>query len=326
MMHLVLFQLKLRRCVMERHEVEVSTKRKIQPEAETEVTVSTPSAPPVQVRKTAVATRSTPNLNREDESKRKQSKSRWDSPIELKPIPESDDGKVVKLSETTTDSQVSSSPPSKKAKIDESLDVAPRNFPRWIKHAADSNHSSHKGVILVTGILAMDCEMVELARRRSVGEDSIVNEFGCLYDKFVKPDRPVTDYRTEFSGIREADLTNEFPFSEHCCLFSATSFQTVKKEVVDLLKDRILVGHSLKHDFGVLNYVHPEAKTWDTAIYFKKYPSSKTPALRTLSEDYLEVEIQQGEHSSIVDAQATMALYQYYQLHLKEWEQSGRRP
>lgn len=36
---------------------------------------------------------------------------------------------------------------------------------------------------------------------------SLVNHFGkCIYDKYVKPTEKVTDYRTEFSGIRPEDI------------------------------------------------------------------------------------------------------------------------
>lgn len=36
---------------------------------------------------------------------------------------------------------------------------------------------------------------------------SIVNQYGhCVYDKFVKPKEPVTDYRTWVSGVRPEDL------------------------------------------------------------------------------------------------------------------------
>lgn len=38
---------------------------------------------------------------------------------------------------------------------------------------------------------------------------SIVNQFGvCIYDKFVAPGDEVTDYRTQFSGIRPHNLMN----------------------------------------------------------------------------------------------------------------------
>ena len=38
---------------------------------------------------------------------------------------------------------------------------------------------------------------------------SIVNQFGdCVYDKFVAPGDEVTDYRTQYSGIRPHNLHN----------------------------------------------------------------------------------------------------------------------
>ena len=38
---------------------------------------------------------------------------------------------------------------------------------------------------------------------------SVVNQFGhCVYDKFVKPQEEVTDYRTWVSGVSPEDLEN----------------------------------------------------------------------------------------------------------------------
>jgi len=49
---------------------------------------------------------------------------------------------------------------------------------------------------------------------------SIVNQQGdCVYDKFVVPGDEVTDYRTQFSGIRPHNLQNgKFPLKvkTHC--------------------------------------------------------------------------------------------------------------
>ncbi|ODN05651.1 RNA exonuclease 4 [Orchesella cincta] len=167
---------------------------------------------------------------------------------------------------------------------------------------------AHEEFMTDTGIIAMDCEMVGVGpmKESALARVSIVNEYGfCLYDKFVKPKMEVTDYRTQYSGIRENDLKN------------ATPFQIVAKEVASLLKSHILVGHSLKSDLAVLYLSHPKARTRDTAMYFKKILHTKTPKLKTLVKKILEVEIQQGEHNSIVDAQATMALYRLCQ---KDWE------
>lgn len=63
----------------------------------------------------------------------------------------------------------------------------------------------------ITDILGIDCEMVAVGNFKIsvLGRVSIVNEHGlCLYDTFVMPEEEITDYGTEFSGIRPEDLTN----------------------------------------------------------------------------------------------------------------------
>lgn len=69
-----------------------------------------------------------------------------------------------------------------------------------------------------TTVVALDCEMVGTGPRGSCSElarCSILDYHGnVLYDKYVRPRRPVTDYRTRWSGIREHHLCNATPFSQ----------------------------------------------------------------------------------------------------------------
>jgi Exonuclease len=62
----------------------------------------------------------------------------------------------------------------------------------------------------VTDVVAIDCEMVgggESGKDNLLARVSVVNKFNeVLYDTFVQPREAVTDYRTQFSGVREADL------------------------------------------------------------------------------------------------------------------------
>ena len=96
-----------------------------------------------------------------------------------------------------------------------------------------------------TKAIAMDCEMVGVGYTGSesiLARVSIVNHFGhCIYDRYVKPREKVTDYRTAVSGIRPSDIEN------------ANDFKTVQKEVSDILNNRILVGHAIRHDLKVNN-------------------------------------------------------------------------
>ena len=155
----------------------------------------------------------------------------------------------------------------------------------------------------LTKALAMDCEMVGVnhgGKDSILARASIVNQFGhCLYDKFVKPTDKVTDYRTKVSGIRPQDIKDGEDFKE------------VQKEISDMLKGRILVGHSVHHDLKVLHLNHPKKMIHDTSSYkpFRVSFGNRTPSLKNLTAKMLGVTIQEGEHSSVQDAQATMRLY-----------------
>ncbi|NXN87525.1 REXO4 exonuclease, partial [Bombycilla garrulus] len=163
----------------------------------------------------------------------------------------------------------------------------------------------------LTRAVAMDCEMVGVGPQ---GEDSvvarvsIVNQFGkCVYDKYVKPTEKVTDYRTAVSGIRPQNLN------------TGEDFKTVQKEVAEILKGRILVGHALQNDLKVLLLDHPQKKIRDTQRYkpFKQRVKSSRPSLKLLCEKLLNIQVQTAEHCSIQDAQAAMRLYT---LEKKKWE------
>lgn len=163
----------------------------------------------------------------------------------------------------------------------------------------------------LTKVVAIDCEMVGVGLN---GEDSIlarvslVNQFGkCIYDKYVKPTEKVTDYRTAVSGIRPQDIKD------------GENVVTVQREVADILKGRIVVGHAIHNDLKILLLDHPKKKIRDTQKYgpFKKAAKSGRPSLKALCKAVLDVKIQEGEHSSVQDAQATMRLYTMVK---KQWE------
>merc|ERR1712018_800440 len=82
-------------------------------------------------------------------------------------------------------------------------------------------------------------------------------------------------------------------------------------EVAEILRGRVLVGHSLKHDLRVLFLDHPKRDIRDTASYkpFRAAFGGKTPSLKRVTERFLGVKVQEGEHSSVQDAQAAVRLY-----------------
>jgi DNA polymerase III epsilon subunit-like protein len=74
----------------------------------------------------------------------------------------------------------------------------------------------------------------------AVARVSIVNYHGhVLLDTFVQPKETVADFRTWISGIREEDLVG------------APDFESVQKQVSDLVEGRILVGHAIDNDLKV---------------------------------------------------------------------------
>lgn len=166
----------------------------------------------------------------------------------------------------------------------------------------------------LTKAIAMDCEMVGIGNGQDsmIARVSIVNRNGiCVYDKYVKPTEEVRDYRTAVSGIRPDHLKN------------GEDFKVVQKEVSDILKSRVLIGHALHNDLAVLYLSHPKRHMRDTSRYkfFRKVTKGNTPSLKKLASEFLGVEIQSGEHNSIEDARTAMQLYQLFK---KQWEREIR--
>lgn len=151
--------------------------------------------------------------------------------------------------------------------------------------------------------VGIDCEMVGVGGeedRSVLARVSIVNFHGTqVYDSFVRPKEYVTDWRTHVSGISPKHMA------------AARSFEEVQANVVAILKDRIIVGHAIKNDLEVLMLSHPKRDIRDTSKFsgFRKYSAGRAPSLKKLAREVLGVDIQDGEHSSIEDARATMLLF-----------------
>jgi RNA exonuclease 4 len=151
--------------------------------------------------------------------------------------------------------------------------------------------------------VALDCEMVGVGPD---GYDSVLARVSLVdfhgrqvYDSFVRPKEHVTDWRTKITGITPKHMA------------TARDFDGVQKEVAELLRGRILVGHDIRHDLAVLMLTHPTSQVRDTARFsgFRQYGHGPKPALRVLAKELLNLEIQTGHHSSIEDAKVTMLLF-----------------
>ncbi|XP_038668806.1 apoptosis-enhancing nuclease-like isoform X1 [Scyliorhinus canicula] len=164
--------------------------------------------------------------------------------------------------------------------------------------------------------LAIDCEMVgtgPCGRVNEVARCSIVNYQGdVIYDKYVKPGHPITDYRTRWSGIRKQHMVN------------AIGFDVAQKEIMKILKGKIVVGHALHNDFKALKYFHPRSLTRDTSkvpMLKRKagFPDRESVSLKNLAKQLLGKNIQVGRdgHCSVEDACASMELYRLVEI---QWE------
>ena len=185
-------------------------------------------------------------------------------------------------------------------------------------------------------VVALDCEMVgcqpdakwlarlSAARRKGkrkklpsevsvAGRCTIVDYNGkVLYDSHIRPNLEIITLRTCISGITYRDLNDATPFDE------------ARQEVMDLLRDRLVVAHDIKHDLSSLQLsLRPESiRDTSTCTPLRKLAgvplSHPHAALRKLAKNVLGRDVQtELPHSSLKDARVAMELYRAVE---EEWE------
>ena len=158
--------------------------------------------------------------------------------------------------------------------------------------------------------IAIDCEMCETKDPISGNVDtkalcriSIVNGDNpseVLLDTLVKPQWPVTKYRTFVNGITEDDLKDVQFTLQHAQTFmqALCSNQTV------------IIGHAVHNDLLALKMIH--YCVCDTALLYKHVDADDgTPSLKNLAFGVLKREMP-NVHDSVNDARVALECAQHY--------------
>jgi len=196
---------------------------------------------------------------------------------------------------------------------------------------------------LLSEKVAIDCEMMRSNIGQVLGRVSVVNYEGeTIFDTFVCYPKPViiTNTQEEYSGIGWNDIDSKN---------GALSFSEVQAHLVELLRDRIVIGHDIQKDLREMSMDLPShiqqlqgVGLWLTSVTFditvrdiqkcRRYlrfaerGAHQGPKLKNLALNVLGRPIKQGRVSSVEDAVATMELYRHAEEDIEQEQgKSSRR-
>lgn len=176
--------------------------------------------------------------------------------------------------------------------------------------------------------VTLDCEMVGVGRNvNELARVSVVDYLTAevLVDALVQPTRPVTDWRSQISGITPSAMAAAV--AEGRALRGWPQTRTELWKHVDA--NTILVGHALNNDLEVLRVRH--ARIVDSGILAQDAVDvNRRWSLKDLSAQLLAVDIQNhgGKgHDSLEDALAAREVVLWcvgHEEELREWARTRR--
>lgn len=180
------------------------------------------------------------------------------------------------------------------------LQMLVENYPMPFEEDISILRSKYYPVTDSSQMFALDCEMC-ITDKSELTKISIVDEeMRVVYSELVKPELPITNYLTRYSGITQEMMEN--------VTNTLADVHTFLRRT--LPRDAILVGHSLNMDLAALNMFHPYVI--DTSvIYSRTGVRSYKPSLKALAYELLGKSIQTADqlgHDSLEDAITAMEL------------------
>ncbi|KAK4876947.1 hypothetical protein RN001_009453 [Aquatica leii] len=181
------------------------------------------------------------------------------------------------------------------------------NFPMPVKGLIERKYAGYvltkdcyKDVTPFSPMFGVDCEMCMTTVESELTRISIVDETDTVvYEELVKPDAPITNYLTRFSGITPKMMKNV-----------TKRLEEVQNDLRRILPaDAILVGQSLSNDLHALKMMHPYVI--DTSVIYNITGDRKRKTkLQTLAREFLDMRIQEKKsgHCSTEDSKAAIDL------------------
>ena len=85
-----------------------------------------------------------------------------------------------------------------------------------------------------------------------------------------------------------------------------------QERINQLLSNKTIIGHSLDIDIKQLNINFPLSRQRDISNFSHFLTTGKKTSLKSLTQKFLNINIQNGRHCSKEDARATLELYKLY--------------